>query len=293
MRRDFCLTFLQRLSYYTLLSLREKTNYKIVVKVVHSWRLDSARKGRKGGATRSGKGFRRSVFVVVLFYSSSRRSRRRRRSARACFPLMRALMSSRCVSHRIIIIVSLERGVSSPQRECLFVFSFFFFGGLRVREKATKATRDAFAFERRFFVVVFYYVVFFGGLFYHRDDAMATRLAFERRLDSRRSSSFQQKRIASSSSSSNDNNENTTVHVDGGGPVGMQRRSRGLLGVSASQKRVSTRELDPSGSGQTTRGRSDEDMGQDRETRQRYELGRGEERRRRREGVVEHASSSL
>jgi hypothetical protein len=34
-------------------------------------------------------------------------------------------------------------------------------------------------------------------------------------------------------------------------------------------------------------------MGQDRETRQRYELGRGEERRRRREGVVEHASSSL
>ena len=287
MRRDFCLTFLQRLSYYTLLSLREKTNYKIVVKVVHSWRLDSARKGRKGGATRSGKGFRRSVFVVVLFYSSSRRSRRRRKSARACFPLMRALMSSRCVSHRIIIIVSLERGVSSPQRECLFVFSFFFFGGLRVREKATKATRAAFAFERRFFVVVFYYVVFFGGLFYHRDDAMATRLAFERRLDSRRSSSFQQKRIASSSSSSNDNNENTTVHVDGGGPVGMQRRSRGLLGVSASQKRVSTRERDPSGSRQTTRGRSDEDMGQDRETRQRYELGRGEERRRRREGVVE------
>ena len=78
-----------------------------------------------------------------------------------------------------------------------------------------------------------------------------------------------------------------TVHVDGRGPVGMQRRSRGLLGVSASQKRVSTRERDPSGSRQTTRGRSDEDMGQDRETRQRYELGRGEERRRRREGVVE------
>ena len=29
----------------------------------HIWRLDSARKGRKGGATRSGKGFRRYVFV--------------------------------------------------------------------------------------------------------------------------------------------------------------------------------------------------------------------------------------
>jgi len=155
MRRDFCLTFLQRLSYYTLLSLREKTNYKIVVKVVHSWRLDSARKGRKGGATRSGKGFRRSVFVVVLFYSSSRRSRRRRRSARACFPLMRALMSSRCVSHRIIIIVSLERGVSSPQKRVSFCFLLLLLRGTPRARKSDEGNESCFRvretiFRRRF-----------------------------------------------------------------------------------------------------------------------------------------------
>lgn len=201
-------------------------------------------------------------------------------------------MSSRCVSHRIII-VSLERGVSSPQKRVSFCFLLLLLRGTPRARKSDEGNESCFRVRETIFRRRFLLRRFLRGTVYHRDNAMATRLAFERRLDSRRSSSFQRKRIASSSSSSNDNNENTTVHVDGGGPVGMQRRSRGLLGVSASQKRVSTRELDPSGSGQTTRGRSDEDMGQDRETRQRYELGRGEERRRRREGVVEHASSSL
>ena len=156
MRRDFCLTFLQRLSYYPLLSLREKTNYKIVVKVVHSWRLDSARKGRKGGATRSGKGFRRSVFVVVLFYSSSRsRRRRRRRSARACFPLIESVdVIPLCVSsnhhHRFFG----EGGFFSSERVS-FCFLLLLLRGTPRARKSDEGNESCFRvretiFRRRF-----------------------------------------------------------------------------------------------------------------------------------------------
>ena len=87
--------------------------------IIIIWRLDSARKGRKGGATRSGKGFRRLVRFLVgalrvylLLFPDTQRSR----------------MASRIESN-----LSLERG----ERFSSFIFFFGLWGHFRfgVREE--------------------------------------------------------------------------------------------------------------------------------------------------------------